>query len=89
MAYQLLQMAGTIIIINRSPLNLVCHCSIAAIPELSEFLYQTGLETQYQLFHFLGPCNSGHGLSDFSPLLPHSQGEKMKSGEKAGLTVVQ
>lgn len=79
--------------ICHSPFSLVCHCSKATyykvIPELSEFLCQTGLETQYQLFHFLGPCNSGHGLSDFSPLLPHSQGEKVKSGEKAHLTVVQ
>lgn len=71
----------------------MCHNSKAtyykALPELSEFLYQAGLETQHQSFHFLALCNSAHGLSDFSPLLPRSQGVKVKSGEKAGLTVVQ
>lgn len=92
MTCQLLQVSGQHIT-DPSPCNLVWQHSKAtcykAVPELSEFLYQTGLETQHQLLHFLGLCSSGHGLSDFSPLLPHFPGEKVKSDGKAGLTVEQ
>lgn len=87
MTCQLLQIAGQHIT-DPSPGNLVCQHS-RAVPELSEFWYQTGLETQHQLLHFLELCSSGYGLSDFSPLLPHFPGEKVKSDGKAGLTLVQ
>lgn len=92
MTCQLLKIAGQHIT-DPSPYNLVCqHSKVTchkAVPELSEFLYQTGLETQHQLLHFLGLCSSGHALSNSSPLLPHFPGEKVKSDGKAGLTVVQ